>query len=243
MEDAHIDGYERHPLSYAFPKDQKLIERLAASMREEGFDPTFPVIVYEGQVLDGFHRYSAAKLAGIEPIIKEFDGDEKEAVRFINRANSERRQLAKGAQAKAVLLYQEQIPQENRLSDTDICYRYGISPSALRTAREAIRLDPEGALKVASGELDDTTHNRDVGLDPPKPPVHRRLEATHARKVEAYYSVLTGNPSMGRKSIGAKTALNALIDVFVEARKSGRMVAAVPEECACGVEERQVTVT
>jgi ParB-like chromosome segregation protein Spo0J len=69
--------------------------RLLEDIRNNGFDQSQPVIVYDGAILDGWNRYRACQALGISPAIKTFDGDQAAALRLVMRTNK-RRNLNKG---------------------------------------------------------------------------------------------------------------------------------------------------
>lgn len=69
--------------------------RLLEDIRNNGFDQSQPVIVYDGGILDGWNRYRACQAIGISPAIKTFDGDQSAAMRLVMRTNK-RRNLNKG---------------------------------------------------------------------------------------------------------------------------------------------------
>lgn len=81
---------KQHPLSAAFPSMPEddvvaLSEDIAKhGQREEG-------VLYEGMVLDGWHRYRACYLVGVEFEAAEFDG--KDPVSFVLSKNLHRRHL------------------------------------------------------------------------------------------------------------------------------------------------------
>jgi hypothetical protein len=60
--------YEFHPLANDYPlmTDEQL-EVLVEDMKEHGFDPRFPIVLYEGKILAGRDRYRAAIKAGVTP--------------------------------------------------------------------------------------------------------------------------------------------------------------------------------
>ena len=79
-----------------FPEaNQEDFDRLVDSIRINGFDKTLPVIVYNGEVIDGWNRVKACEQLGIEPRIEQFQGTDQDAMQFIIRSNT-RRNLNKG---------------------------------------------------------------------------------------------------------------------------------------------------
>lgn len=79
-----------------FPEaSEEDFNRLLEDIRNNGYDQSQPVIVYEGAILDGWNRYRACQAIGISPAIKNFDGDQAAAMRLVMRTNK-RRNLNKG---------------------------------------------------------------------------------------------------------------------------------------------------
>jgi len=79
-----------------FPEaNEEDFNRLLEDIRNNGFDQSQPVIVYDGGILDGWNRYRACQVLGISPAIKTFDGDQAAALRLVMRTNK-RRNLNKG---------------------------------------------------------------------------------------------------------------------------------------------------
>ena len=60
-----------------------------------------PVMIYEGMVLDGWHRYQACTSLGMEPTKFEFQGDDP--VAFVLSQNLHRRHLSASQRAAAVV--------------------------------------------------------------------------------------------------------------------------------------------
>ena len=80
----------REPNSAIYPRSQAAIDSIAANMKGHGFDLDFPIIVKDGEIVDGWHRYQAALQVGVEPVFKEFDGDGIDSLLYILRANGDR---------------------------------------------------------------------------------------------------------------------------------------------------------
>lgn len=95
---------KQHPLSAAFPSmSSHSIDDLADSIKTIGQQN--PIIVHDGMVLDGWHRYQACQIAKVLPIIEEFDGDDP--VAFVLGANLHRRHLTESQRAAAVVMCSE----------------------------------------------------------------------------------------------------------------------------------------
>lgn len=70
---------------------------IVEDMKANGYDPSMPVITYEGQILDGRNRFKAADLAGVDPSFVEYEGDD--ALAFVIRHNLHRRHLNESQRA------------------------------------------------------------------------------------------------------------------------------------------------
>ena len=85
-----------HELALAFPLmgDAEYAE-LKADIAANGLRQ--PVVMFDGKVLDGRHRYQACLDAGVEPSVVEFEGDDP--VAYVLSANLQRRHLTTGQRA------------------------------------------------------------------------------------------------------------------------------------------------
>jgi hypothetical protein len=75
------------------------LQHLADDIRAHGLRD--PIVEYEGQILDGRHRYKACVMAGVAPRFTAFTGDDAAAAAFVCSANLMRRQLTKSQLAMA----------------------------------------------------------------------------------------------------------------------------------------------
>lgn len=96
--------YTQHPLSAAFPAmSADDLASLSADIAAHG--QREPGVLYEGQVLDGWHRYQACEAAGVEFVAVEFiDAD---PVAFVISRNAHRRHLTASQRAAAVVMCAE----------------------------------------------------------------------------------------------------------------------------------------
>ena len=85
--------YEFHKFCKRLPLREDLIDELAENMMAGGWLSSSTVTIFEGEVLDGRHRYLAAGKAGIHPICIKFTGDDDAALRFVFQENFLRRHM------------------------------------------------------------------------------------------------------------------------------------------------------
>ena len=83
---------EQHPLSAIFPAMTAAdFAQLRADIAANGLRQ--PIIIYDGQVLDGWHRLRACSETGTEILAEAFTGDDRAAQDFVLSANLARRHL------------------------------------------------------------------------------------------------------------------------------------------------------
>lgn len=81
-----------HPLARSIPQiSQKEFEELAADIKAHGVK--VPVVVYDGQVLDGRHRVAVAAALRVPVRVEKFTGDETAARDHVISLNVKRRHL------------------------------------------------------------------------------------------------------------------------------------------------------
>ncbi len=90
-------------------------DRLRTSIAVHGYDPAYPIIVHEGMILDGRHRYKACRELNIEPVVIEWtptgdDTPELVVLRSLARRHMTKSELA--ALAVEALPAQERLAQE-----------------------------------------------------------------------------------------------------------------------------------
>lgn len=85
-----MSRYEKHELNI-FPDmnsgDYVILEK---SLESEGFLKDFPIILYQGKILDGWQRYQICDKKNIEPVFKQFKGDDIKAHELVMTTNKRR---------------------------------------------------------------------------------------------------------------------------------------------------------
>lgn len=85
----------REPFNSLFPPQPQVVLAIAKNMLDHGFDPAFPLVTWNGLIVDGNSRFLAAKKADIDVyhIAHEFV-DETAALKFAIRCQRNRRNLS-----------------------------------------------------------------------------------------------------------------------------------------------------
>lgn len=102
-----------HPTAAIFPTmSDDDYQRLKKDIETNGYDPSHPVILKDGQVLDGRNRLRACIELGIEPPFAEFQGES--AADFVMRENLHRRHLTPSQKAAVGVEMRHQYAEEAR---------------------------------------------------------------------------------------------------------------------------------
>jgi hypothetical protein len=141
----------QHPLSAAFPAMTPTeLDALTADVEARG--QRHAIVVYEGQVLDGWHRYQACQRLGLEPLTQPFTGDDAAARALVLTTNLHRRHLTASQRAVAVVAVAQWKPEgANRFSDRS-------APSAELLAEQAdvgTRTIEQAKVAVRAGRADE----------------------------------------------------------------------------------------
>ena len=104
-------GYATHRFADFIPvADDKDQFALRESIKTIGL--LDPIVLFEGAILDGRHRFKACSVVGVEPRFVDFEGDEEAALQFVLARNIARRQLST---IQKLTLREKLMPEINRL--------------------------------------------------------------------------------------------------------------------------------
>ena len=152
--------YKRHPESELFPAmTSEEFGALVESIKINGFDKSFPILTFEDQIVDGWHRYRAAAKAGVEPMFRAWRGAKANLQAFVIYANSTRRHLSKAAHAAALIRARTHgldIPNK------EIARVSGVSMSTVTEQTRLREKNPGIADEVAEGTKKATWARRKV---------------------------------------------------------------------------------
>ena len=82
--------WQYHEICLWSPFRESTVGKIAKNMEDGGFDRKHAILIYEGKILDGRHRYLAAVKSGVDPIFTEFQGTRKEAVLEVTKEQLDR---------------------------------------------------------------------------------------------------------------------------------------------------------
>lgn len=82
--------WQYHEICLWSPFIEGTVGKIAKGMEDRGFDIKHAILIYEGKILDGRHRYLAAIKAGVDPIFTEFQGTREEAVKEVTKEQVDR---------------------------------------------------------------------------------------------------------------------------------------------------------
>lgn len=191
-----VSELKQHPLSAAFPAMNgddfaALVEDIKANGQRE------PVMLHEGMVLDGWHRYSACVQLGIEPQKFNFPAG-KDPVAFVLSHNLHRRHLTPSQRAAAVVacsawapahrpkkgepvphLTNQQLAQAAQVSDKTIKDAKAVHKAGLTDAVKAGALTVKEAAKVARGKTEPKRQLQERPADIPEAGADDLAEAHH----------------------------------------------------------------
>lgn len=117
-----LPEYEQHPIALALMPggmDDNEFNAFCADIEERGI--IMPVTLYEGKVLDGWHRYRAAKRTGSAPKFIKYEGSDPAG--YIASVNVHRRKLSSLQRA----LVGARLHRDHGLTQREACKKLGIS--------------------------------------------------------------------------------------------------------------------
>jgi len=82
--------YKKHRFNIYPEMQPEEFERLRANIFANGYDKSYPIWIFEGEIIDGWNRYRACDSLGIEPYIQHFEGSAIDAMQLVIRSNDRR---------------------------------------------------------------------------------------------------------------------------------------------------------
>ena len=232
-----IGNYDRHPLSALMPDmGEEEMEGLAKDVSHNGVRE--PVWIYQGMVLDGWHRYQAAKTTGTACEVRNFKGGDP--AEFVISMNIERRHLTKEQRAEAVVRLTEshwmrgkrEITRKRQATLADT------STASIDRARRKVRTERGETVKPRKGkqhpmprkpepEPSKTESDPEVGQKPgvptdPETPLKSRIAVlqTTLEEMRGAYEVLEAKVADPESRRMAKELSDRIAEVALYKRRA-----------------------
>lgn len=138
-----MSEYTRHALSAAFPDlPEAEFKELCDDIRAEGLEN--PIILFEGKILDGWHRYRACEQTGVTPEFMDLPFG-KDPQRFVVSENIKRRHLTPSERAAAIIKVFDEVAWRppgggnSGVSAQEMADIAGVSKRTIEAAKKAER--------------------------------------------------------------------------------------------------------
>jgi hypothetical protein len=140
-----------HPYADLFPMiPESELQQLAADIREHGLRD--PIVIYEGQILDGRNRYAACQLADVQPRTMPFRG--RDALEYVLSHNLYRRHLTESQRAMVAAGVAKLRPGTNRYQPkTDAIDGVGGKGGKVEVSIETSTTEQPNTMKAAADKL------------------------------------------------------------------------------------------
>lgn len=160
LEASQNKGWSYHEICKWLPYKPETIDDIAADISAHGYRQDRPIILFEGCILDGRHRYEAALKAGVDPIFVEFQGTREGAINYVTSENVNRRMLnaqekevfyAHRAEALGVRSHGDRSNDRSFPTQAEHANALGVGEATIRrweSTRKDIMADPELAEKA-----------------------------------------------------------------------------------------------
>ena len=142
--EAELDllSFIAHPLANMFPMiEGNAFEELKRDIAAQGI--LEPIRLYQGMILDGRNRYTAAKACGHAFSVDDFvqwEGTLADAEAWVISTNLHRRQLTTKQKQDLIM---DMVKRNPSLSDREIARQIGVSNSTVGAARDRLTNSPE----------------------------------------------------------------------------------------------------
>ena len=189
---ASTETLDRHELSAAWPDmESGAFDELVESIAHNGLRES--IVLFEGKVLDGWHRYQACLESGSEPDFVQFgdyEGHGSDAAEFAIDENLHRRHLSKGQRATSlarVVSWREAGHRDGEegsagMSNAEMSQKAGVSERVVSRAKQLVSSGDEELIDdVINGEK-----SLNEAVDVIAPPKTVEVEIDEAPAVDSW---------------------------------------------------------
>lgn len=151
-----------HPLAAEMPKLAKHeLRALEESMKLQGFDKRFPVVVWfdpklnEERILDGVNRRDVAKKLGLDQVpFTRYDGTYEDAVNFVASRQLGRRSPTSSQRASIMAVHRKRLKECGKVINLeDAAEQAGVSLSQMEKASAVANKSKKVIQKAIEGKL------------------------------------------------------------------------------------------
>jgi hypothetical protein len=143
--------YEAHELALVFPPmSEPEFAAFKEDIREQGQQES--IILYEGKILDGLHRYRACRELGREPRVIRFEGNPRAAAQLVLGRNFHRRHLTTSQRALVAAEMCKLRPRGNTgtspyLTAAQAATLMGVGQDLVKDAKHLLRFGDQELLR------------------------------------------------------------------------------------------------
>jgi ParB-like chromosome segregation protein Spo0J len=146
-----------HPVADIVPEmSDDEFRDLRRSIRNNGLMNGFEIVLHEGKILDGRHRYKACILEGIEPRFIQYSGIDPEEFVLAALTRREMSESQRAIAAGRLLVAQRQRVEQEKMSHKEVRQRFNLGETIVSEAArvvehgvpELIRLVENGEVKI-----------------------------------------------------------------------------------------------
>lgn len=136
--------YEGHPIANELPMlPPDELMALAADIKAKGC--RLPVVLFEDKILDGRNRYEACLMAGVEPPVIDYQGDDP--IGYVESMSLRRRDMTPGVKAAAALRFETMRLARKASGDA----KPAATQTAIASKAHVSRSTVQRAVKAAKG--------------------------------------------------------------------------------------------
>lgn len=256
-----MSDYKIHPVCDEVPPmSSDEFDELVASMKQFGFDSRFPIVLHDGMILDGRHRYAAGLEAGVAMEFVDWNpGDDDTPDDFVHRSNS-RRNMTPAQRAAWKAARMERIEREakergllgKRHPEHDLCSgskrapqsdhmaakEAGVSRDAIQVAKKAKNEAPEVYNRMRRGEVSVEGAKREIKEKQRGPKFHQPEKPSSGPKKPDPVKDLAGRMATEYKVIRALEKGSRLTELWKAIQSLKRDIAKAGDDEMLGAELR-----
>jgi hypothetical protein len=214
-------SYELHEFCLAFRRaNAQELAAIVEDMHNHGYDREQAVTLYEGKILDGATRDSAAGKVGVEPTYTTFTGSADEAIAFVLRRNKLRKHMSVGELDLAAgrLVKAKRGGQPGNLNQS------GLVNTKASTSKPSCNIKTIKMVAEASGRSAATIDKARVLLKKAAPHIIAMIEAGEVSSTSAYEAIIGKS-----KDAQAQLTTPAQVRKAVAERRSASKPAKTPK--------------